>query len=103
MKIVIVGNGPAAIRALEAIATHKAVSRVDEVEITVVSGERTAAYAPMFLVGYLTGKLGEKEILLGENHGLSSDRLLGEKVIEVEDSENRVVLENGRKSITIGF
>ena len=97
MKIVVVGNGPAAINALEAIATHKAVTRAGEVKITVVSGERTAAYAPMFLSGHLTGELGEEEILLGENHGLSPERLLGEKVIEVEDSENMVILESGKK------
>lgn len=97
MKIVIVGNGPAAMNALEAIATCKAVSRADEVKITVVSGERTAAYAPMFLSGHLAGELGEEEILLGENHGLFPERLLGEKVIEVEDSQNRVTLESGKK------
>jgi NAD(P)H-nitrite reductase large subunit len=97
MKIVLVGNGPAAINALEAIATCKASSCVDEVKITVVSEERTASYAPMFLSGHLTGELGEEEILLRENHGLSPERLLGEKVIEVEDSQNRVIMESGKK------
>jgi nitrite reductase (NADH) large subunit len=97
MEVILVGNGPAAIKALEAIATYKAVSRADQVNITVVSGERTAAYAPMFLVGHLTGQLGEKEILLGETHGLSPEGLLGEKAVEVEDSANRVILDSGKK------
>ena len=97
VKIVIVGNGPAGVRALEAMAKYRAVSGTDGSEITVVSGELTAAYAPMFLVDYLTGDLKEEEILLGENHGLSPHRLPGEKVIKVEDSENRVILESGKE------
>lgn len=96
-RIVIVGNGPAAIRALHAIATYKAVLGVDEVQVTVVSAERTAAYSPMFLLDYLTGDLREQEILLGDNHGLSPERLPGEKVTKVQDSNNSVILENGRK------
>jgi NAD(P)H-nitrite reductase large subunit len=97
MEIVIIGNGPAAISALEAISTHKAVSGTDELKITIISEERSAAYAPMFLCDHLAGELGEKEILLGENHGLSPERLIGEKVVEVEESENRVILESGKK------
>ena len=97
MEIVIIGNGPAAISALEAISKHKAVSRADTSKITIISGEKSPAYAPMFLCDHLTGALGEGEILLGENHGLSPERLLGEKVVEVEDSENRVILESGKK------
>ena len=97
MKIVIVGNGPAATKALEAIAAYKAVSHRDVGSITVVSAELIAPYSPMFLVGYLTGELVEEEILLEENHELSVERLLGEKVIRVEDSENKVILESGRE------
>ena len=97
MKIVIVGNGAAAIKALEAMATHKVMPNADKGRITIISRERTAPYSPMFLVDYLTRELGEEDILLGEKHGLSPHRLLGEKVIRVEDSENKVVLENGRE------
>lgn len=97
MKIVIVGNGPAATKALEAIAAHKAFSHRDVGSITVVSAELIAPYSPMFLVDYLTGELVEEEILLEENHELSVERLLGEKVIRVEDAENKVILESGRE------
>jgi nitrite reductase (NADH) large subunit len=97
MKIVIVGNGAATIKALEAMATHKVMSNADQGRITIISKERTAPYSPMFLVDYLTRELREEDILLGEKHGLSPHRLLGEKVIRVEDSENKVVLENGRE------
>lgn len=97
MKIVIIGNGPAAVKALEAMAHYKAVSKEDVTSITVVSAELTAPYAPMFLADCLTGELGEGEILLGDDYGLSPQRLLGETVVEVEDSRNRVIMESGRE------
>jgi len=97
MKIVIVGNGPAAIGALRAIATFKSASNADEIKIILVSAERVAAYSPMFLVHYLSRELGEEEILLGENNGLSLERLLGEKVIGLQNSGNKVILESGRE------
>jgi len=97
MKIVIIGYGPAAIKAIEAITAYKAVSHRDVDSITVVSAELIAPYSPMFLVDYLTGELVEEEILLEENHGLSVERLLGDKVIRVEDNKNQVILESGRE------
>ena len=97
MKIVIIGNGPAAIKALEAIAHYKDASEEDITSITVVSPELTASYSPMFLADFLTGELGEEDILLGSSHGLSPQRLLGETVVKVEDSRNMVVTENGRE------
>jgi NAD(P)H-nitrite reductase large subunit len=97
MKIVIIGNGPAAVKALEAIAHYKDASKEDITSITIVSAELTAAYAPMFLADFLTGELGEEEILLGDDHGLSPQRLLGERVVKVEDSVSKVVTESGQE------
>jgi nitrite reductase (NADH) large subunit len=95
MKIVVIGNGPAAVRAVETIETCTAFSSSDEVKITMISQERTPAYSPMFLSGYLTGELNEEEILLRQSHHLFLKKLLGEKVIKVQDSKNRVILESG--------
>lgn len=97
MRIVIIGNGPAAVKALKAIAHYKDVSKEDITSITIISAEPTAPYSPMFLADYLTGELGEEEILLGDDHGLSPQRLLGETVVRVDDSRNRVVVESGRE------
>jgi NAD(P)H-nitrite reductase large subunit len=97
MRIVIIGNGPAAVKALEAIAHHKDVCKEDITSITVVSAELTAAYAPMFLADLLTGELEEEEILLGNGCGFSPRRLLGERVVKVEDSSNKVVMEGGQE------
>jgi NAD(P)H-nitrite reductase large subunit len=97
MKIVIIGNGPAAVKALEAIAHYKDASKEDITSITIVSAELTAPYSPMFLADFLTGKLGEEEILLGDDHGLSPQRLLGERVVKVEDSWNKIIMESGQE------
>ena len=97
MKIVVIGNGPAAIRALQTITTYQALSKKEEVEITVVSKERTPPYSPMFLLGYLTGELLEEEILLRESHHLFLKKMLGEKVIKVQDRKNRIILESGKE------
>jgi NAD(P)H-nitrite reductase large subunit len=97
VEIVIIGNGPAAIKALEAIATCKAIPPADEAKITIISGETTAPYSPMFLVDCLTGELGEREILLGDDHGLSPKRRLGEKVVKIDDSRNKVILESSQE------
>jgi nitrite reductase (NADH) large subunit len=96
-RVLMIGNGPATMSALGAIATHKATSKTDEFEITVISQEKTPAYAPMYLLGYLIGELRRENIMLGDGHGLSPKRLLGEKVIKIHDSKNKVVLGSGRE------
>jgi NAD(P)H-nitrite reductase large subunit len=97
MKIVMIGNGPAAIRALEAIASYQSDLNVDELDITMVSGESTPPYSPMFLADYLTRELDKDGILLVEKHGLSPVRLLGSNVIGLKDNEKKVLLDNGEE------
>ncbi|MGD0915674.1 MAG: FAD-dependent oxidoreductase [Thermodesulfobacteriota bacterium] len=97
VEIVVIGNGPAAFKAFQTIAAYRAESSTDEMKITVVSQERTPAYSPMFLLGYLAGELREEEILLRDSHGLFLKRLLGEKVIKVQDSKNRIILGSGKE------
>ncbi|NQT30838.1 MAG: NAD(P)/FAD-dependent oxidoreductase [Deltaproteobacteria bacterium] len=97
MKIVIIGNGPAAVKASEAIATCGAASNKKELKITIISYENTAPYSPMFLADYLTGELGEEKTLLRDDYGLSPDKLLGQRVVKVEDSRNKVVTERGQE------
>ncbi len=89
--------GPPATLACPASQADLAVPNAGEAKITIISGENTAPYSPMFLVDYLTGELGEGEILLGDDHGLSPQRRLGQRVVRVDDSRNRVVMESGRE------
>ena len=97
VEIVVIGNGPAAFQALQTIAAYRAESSTDEMKITVISQEGTPGYSPMFLLDYLTGALREEEILLRDSHSLFLERLLGEKVIRLQDGRNRVILESGRE------
>ena len=97
MKIVVIGNGPAAVRAVQTIETRKAFLSTAEVKITMISQERTPAYSPMFLLGYLTGELLEEEILLRESDHRFLKKMLGEKVIKVQDTKNRIILESGKE------
>jgi hypothetical protein len=50
-----IGNRPAAVKALGAIATYRAVSGAREAKITIISREMTP-YSPVFLAHYLTGE-----------------------------------------------
>lgn len=95
MRIVIIGNGPAAIKALQAIATCGDASK--RPEITVISAEKTPAYSPMFLTDYLSGNLKETELLLRDNYGLPVKRILVAKVIEVKDNQNKVIIGDGKE------
>lgn len=96
-RIVIIGNGPAAIRALQAISTCKIRLPDSKVDVTVVSAERCPPYSPMFLVDYVTGDLQMDQITLREAPGLAHRRIEGEKVSSVCDCRNVVILETGKE------
>jgi NAD(P)H-nitrite reductase large subunit len=95
MDIVIVGNGPAALAAVEAIRETDATSVV-----TVISPEDGCAYTPCFLGKFVAGKVEVDGLALKcadfyETHGV---RLLtGRAVASVVPEENTVVLEDGTR------
>ena len=97
MRIVIAGYGPATTNALKAISCYKETANVDKLEITVISAEKEQAYAPMFLGDYITGKLGEEQLLLPEEHGLPIERILGKRLIGINCAENKVVIEGDKE------
>ena len=97
MRIVVIGNGPAAMSAIKAIAAHKAMLSGSKADVTIISAETCQAYSPMFLVDYLTGALQLDQILLRESYGLACRRLQGEKATRVCDERNSVILENGKE------
>ena len=97
MKIVVIGNGPAAVRAIQAIAAHEAMLSDSKTDVTVISAETCPAYSPMFLMDYVTGALQMDQILLRESYGLACRRLQGEKATRVRDERNTVILERGKE------
>ncbi len=95
MRIVIVGNGPAALAAVEAIRETDGES-----EVTVLSAETGRAYTPCFLARYVAGKVEAEDLALKcddfyEKHRV---RLLpGKTVTAVVPDENAVTLDDGTK------
>jgi nitrite reductase (NADH) large subunit len=95
MRNVIVGNGPAALAAVEAIRETDATS-----EVTVISAEDARAYTPCFLAKYVAGSVEAGELALKrddfyETYGV--ELLAGKAVAAVVPEENVVVLEDGTK------
>jgi NAD(P)H-nitrite reductase large subunit len=95
MRIVIVGNGPAALSAVEAIRETDGAS-----EITVLSPEAGCAYTPCFLGRFVAGKAGAGELALKcddfyeKNHVVLLTR---QTVAAVAPEENVIVLEDGSR------
>jgi NAD(P)H-nitrite reductase large subunit len=92
MRVVIIGYGPATVRALAAIDSCEHVLSRDTLQICIVSAEDTAPYSPMFLIEYLTGKLEERELhLLSENHAfdLPVEKILGKRVVQLEEGRKK--------------
>jgi NAD(P)H-nitrite reductase large subunit len=95
MRIVIVGNGPAALSAVEAIREQDGAC-----DISILSPEVERAYTPCFLAKYVAGEIGTGELALKcddfyERHHV--ELLTGRAVTAVVPEEDAVVLEDGSK------
>lgn len=103
MRIAIIGFGPAAVKALDAIGRYIDVLSGDRHEVSVISSETEDPYAPMFLIKYITGQLTESQLfLLPEEHEYSFPfkKILGKRVVQIVEKSKTVVLEDGQE---IGF
>ncbi|MBI5199715.1 MAG: FAD-dependent oxidoreductase, partial [Nitrospirae bacterium] len=93
MGIVIIGNGIAAISAVEAI---RQLNR--DCEITIVSKEREPAYTPCFLYRYVSGEIEKERLYIRGDDFYDVNRIKiipGTAVTEVMSDDNRVRLSNG--------
>lgn len=93
MDIVIVGNGPAALSAVEAIRETDKAS-----DVTVVSPEDGCAYTPCFLGKFVAGTIEADGLALKCGEFYESHRvklLTGRGVAAVVPEENAVVLDDG--------
>ncbi len=100
MKIVIIGNGPAAVSAVEAIRTHQKIADSINVEILMFSNETAPAYAPMFLTKYVAGQLEEKQLYLRDNGFYDRLRIksfFNEPVDRIDDKNKIIILQSGRE------
>ena len=94
MRHVIVGNGPAALGAVEALR------RTDPAcDITVVAGERTRAYTPCFLPRFISGEIAEEQLALRSEDFYEKHRVTllgGVAATGVLTGRNAVALADGR-------
>ncbi len=103
MKIVIIGYGPAAVRALAAIERHVRLFPGQRPDVTVISAEKTGPYSPMFLIKFATGQLIRDQLSLkpeGGRYSFPFHELLGHPAVGILDKEKKVILQDGRE---IGF
>ena len=94
MKYVIIGNGPAAISALEAI---REVDR--DGSITILSKEPYLAYGRVFLPQVINGECELNDILThpeGYYDGLGCELVLGKSASAIDRDRKRVYLGAGR-------
>ncbi len=98
MHVVIVGNGPAAIAAVEAIREKDMAC-----QITIVSGEAGCAYTPCFLGKFVAGTASAEQLALKCEDFYEVNRvelLSGRAVASVEPEQHQIVLEDG---IRVGY
>lgn len=95
MHIVIVGNGPAAIAAVEAIRETDS-----DCQITIVSGEAGCAYTPCFLGKFVAGTASAEQLALKCDDFYEVNRvelLSGRAVTAVEPEQHEIVLQDGTR------
>jgi NAD(P)H-nitrite reductase large subunit len=95
MRIVIVGNGPAALSAIEAVRETDKAS-----DIMVLTPETDAAYTPCFLAKYVAGTIDASDLSLRRDdfyHRHGVELVGGHAVRTVVPQENVVVLDDGTK------
>ncbi len=94
MKAVIIGNGAAAIGAIEAIR-----EKDGGCEITVLAKESEPAYTPCFLAQYVAGEVGKEKLYMRPADFYEKNRintLLGVSANEVDTVKNEVRLSSGK-------
>ena len=95
MNITIIGNGPAAISALETI---RGIDK--SCQITIVSKEKEDAYSPCFLANYLSGEIEKDKLRLRGKRFYDEqmvETIFGNPVTEIIFNDRKVKLKSGRK------
>ncbi len=95
MKIVIAGNGPAAISAIEAIRASDRTS-----EIIVLSKEKEQAYSPCFLYHYVSGEITKEKLYIKEEDFYEKNNvhlLAGIYLEKVNPHDKTLLLSDGKK------
>jgi nitrite reductase (NADH) large subunit len=95
MRIVIVGSGPAAVSAIEAIRRFDQAS-----DVVMLAADSVRPYTPCFLGQYVSGRIGLDDLALRPEDfcsRLGVDLRAGDKVVAVRPAEHEVVLASGER------
>jgi len=95
VNVVIVGNGTAAVSAVEAIRKNG-----DNSDITIVSKEKEPAYTPCFLPKYISGEIKKEGLHIRGDRFYEENRvevLLGNPATEIQPGDNTVKLLDGKE------
>ncbi|MCG7600124.1 FAD-dependent oxidoreductase [Halomonas sp. McH1-25] len=96
--LVIVGNGMAGHRLLEALLKHEQRPQ----RITMIGGERAPAYNRILLSPWLAGEAERDALTLRETDWYAEqqvDLILGERVTDIDRAQRRIVTDSGREFI----
>jgi len=94
-KIVIIGNGAAALSAVRAMRGISLTHR-----ITLISREGCCAYSPVLTTYYLSDRMQEKNLFIADEafyRNADVECVLGKEVWEVDASKRVVVLDDGKR------
>ncbi len=95
MKMVIIGNGPAAVAAVEAIRD------VDlNCDIVMIAREEGPCYSPCPLAEYVEGKVSRENLFIrdeGFYERLKLSTIFGRGVLQIDTATNEVVLDGGER------
>lgn len=93
VRIAIVGNGAAAVSAVEAVRGIDPVS-----EIVMLAGDSARPYTPCFLGKYISGRIGLDELALRPGDFYERSRVdlrVGDRVVSVLPEDHELVLASG--------
>jgi len=93
MKVVMVGNGPAAVSAAEAVR-----ARAPSAEITMVARDTEPAYTPCFLANYVRGDIAPARLRMRDDgfyERLGIETLFGLTATGIDPETREVRLDNG--------
>src|SRR3990172_3884632 len=91
MKVVVIGNGPAALKAIKVFKVNKY-----DAQITVISREQELSYAPYFLAKYVCGESPRHKLYVCDKSFYEGmETVFGEEVIDVLPEKQKVRLSHG--------
>jgi NAD(P)H-nitrite reductase large subunit len=93
MKVIVIGNGPAALKAIKALTFTGSVK-----DITIISRERELSYAPYFLAKYVSSEIVRAQLYVCDKSFYASmETFFGDEVVDIFPEKEKIRLSNGKE------